>query len=230
MPPGQEKDDEGAQPATPSTGGTTTTDAPTDTDSGETTESSGTGSKTKDGGSTTPVVPDPTTTTSTTSTTSTTTTTTAAPADPTPAASGAVGVSPPPSTTSTLAAEPATERPVLDEQSPVPGPADWSFLTGEVAPTGGGVTSVEEPAVDERPVDSTSVVLSWLIERETGNSSMVVLTPFIVVWTIWDAVTSAGSGLAAPASGLATFVVLILFDKSRLPAPNGLLRRSQAAG
>ena len=76
--------------------------------------------------------------------------------------------------------------------------------------------------------DKTSVVLSWLVEREPLGSSIGVLTPFVVLWTILDAATSAGSGMAAPASGLATFVLLVLFDKSQLARADGLLRRKPA--
>jgi hypothetical protein len=54
---------------------------------------------------------------------------------------------------------------------------------------------------------------------------MAVLSPLVVLLTIWDAVASAGAGLAAPASGLGTFVVLVLFDKGRLLGDARLLRR-----
>jgi hypothetical protein len=70
------------------------------------------------------------------------------------------------------------------------------------------------------------VVLSWLVERDSmAGPSMAMLSPVVVLLTIWDAATSAGSGVAAPASGLGTFVLLVLFEKGQLANGARLFRR-----
>ncbi len=71
----------------------------------------------------------------------------------------------------------------------------------------------------------TSIVLSWLMDREAHGTPMTVLSPLLVLVTIWDAASSAGSGMAAPASGLGTFVLLLLVDRSRLAKEHALRSR-----
>lgn len=89
----------------------------------------------------------------------------------------------------------------------------WSFLAGQ------GVSPPARPnlveALDPAP-NPSKVVLSWLVERNSTGASMAVLSPIVVLLTVWDAVASAGSGLAAPASALGTFVMLILFEKGHV--------------
>ena len=100
--------------------------------------------------------------------------------------------------------------------------ADWSFLTGEDFSVVADVEPIETPGAESRP---STVVLSWLVERETMSPTMAVLSPVVVLLTIWDAAASAGSGLAAPASGLGTLVLLVLFEKGSLANGARLLRR-----
>ena len=219
VPPEQESAGGGGQADIPSTVAPTTIGAPADVDSGASTKTSGTGSKSSETGvGIVTVSPASTTTTTTTRETST------------PVVSGGAVALRGASTTSTTDAEEPTEGRVSDVAtiSRLEN-GDQSFLAGGFAPSSAVGTSVHAASAIEAPVDTTSVVLSWLIEREGIGSSMVMTTPFVVLWTIWDALSSAGSGLAAPASGLATFVGLILFDRGRLAAPNGLVRKREAA-
>jgi hypothetical protein len=94
-----------------------------------------------------------------------------------------------------------------------------SFLSGE----GASVEIAAEPS-GMPPVEPemSSVVLSWLMEREADGAPMTVLSPLLVLLTIWEAASSAGSGMAAPASGLGTFVLLVLVDRSRLAKEHAL--------
>lgn len=96
--------------------------------------------------------------------------------------------------------------------------SDWTFFAGdELAPAA------------TQPVESqqmpSAVVLSWLVDRDVKGPSMAMLSPVVVLLTIWEAAASAGSGLAAPASGLGTFVLLVLFEKGHLANGARLFRR-----
>lgn len=101
---------------------------------------------------------------------------------------------------------------------------DWGFLTGDdqnhLSP------SVPIERIEPKP-HASSVVFSWLLESEAFEPSMAVVGPVLVLMTMWDAAASAGSGLAAPASGLGTFVLLILLDKTRLGDARLLRRGSE---
>ena len=105
--------------------------------------------------------------------------------------------------------------------------SDWDFLMDEDT----SAFAVVEPARAPKPEDSTSmVVLGWVVERNAlGGPSMAILSPIVVLLTIWDAATSAGSGLAAPASGLGTFVLLVLFERGHLANGARLFRRRAEA-
>ena len=82
----------------------------------------------------------------------------------------------------------------------------------------------------EPEANPSRVVLSWLFERDSmGGPSMAILSPVVVLLTIWDAATSAGSGVAAPASGLGTFVLLVLLEKGQLANGARLFRRRAEA-
>jgi hypothetical protein len=114
---------------------------------------------------------------------------------------------------STVAAAPiTTERAALD----------WIRLIGEDLSQQSRFDPVE--TLESEP-NTSRVVLSWLVERTSTGTSMAVLSPLVVLMTIWDAAASAGSGLAAPASGLGTFVLLVLLEKGHLGNGAGLLRR-----
>jgi hypothetical protein len=114
---------------------------------------------------------------------------------------------------STVAAEPVTA-----ERAPL----DWIRLIGEDLSQQSRFDPVE--TFESQP-NTSQVVLSWLVERTSTGTSMAVLSPLVVLMTILDAAASAGSGLAAPASGLGTFVILVLLEKGHLANGGGLLRR-----
>jgi hypothetical protein len=97
---------------------------------------------------------------------------------------------------------------------------EWLLLTGEDVSQ---PTPFDPAATLER--DTSTVVLSWLVERTSTGTSMAVLSPLVVLMTIWDAAASAGSGLAAPASGLGTLVLLVLVEKGHLVNGARLVRR-----
>jgi hypothetical protein len=99
---------------------------------------------------------------------------------------------------------------------------EWILLTGEDVSQPTPFAPVE--TLDSEP-DTSTVVLSWLVERTSTGTSMAVLSPLVVLMTIWDAAASAGSGLAAPASGLGTLVLLVLVEKGHLVNGARLLRR-----
>ena len=99
---------------------------------------------------------------------------------------------------------------------------DWTFLTGETEFVAAQVEQIETPEPASNP---SMVVLSWLVERDSMSPSMAMLSPVVVLLTIWDAAASAGSGLAAPASGLGTLVLLVLFEKGHLANGARLFRR-----
>lgn len=158
------------------------------------------------------------------------TTTTTVPVAEATVVSGDVTYSPERSTTPSpaIAVDDGAEGSSPSKAPPPASTAKWSFLSGEDPSPDVPLAPVGLPATIDERSGATSVVLSWLVEREALGSSMSVLTPVVVLLTIWDAITSAGSGVAAPASGLGTFVLLVLFDKTRLGAGNGLLRRGSA--
>lgn len=99
---------------------------------------------------------------------------------------------------------------------------DWSFLSGEETLP---IEREEPTGAVESESESPTVVLSWLLERDASSPSMTMLSPIVVLLTIWDAAASAGSGLAAPASGLGTLVLLILVEKGHLANGARLVRR-----
>lgn len=102
--------------------------------------------------------------------------------------------------------------------------AERSFLTMALdSPV--GVATLDGLDASDPTFGAASVVLSWLVDHEIGGGSMAVLSPFLVVLTIWDAASSAGSGVAAPASGLGTFVLIVLLDRSRLASKADLAGR-----
>ena len=100
--------------------------------------------------------------------------------------------------------------------------ADLGFLAGSET---SAPLAVEPVDVLDPTAKASAVVLSWLVERESVGPSMAMLSPLVVLLTIWEAAASAGSGLAAPASALGTFVVVVLFEKGHLANGARLLRR-----
>jgi len=97
-----------------------------------------------------------------------------------------------------------------------------TFLAGEADAQPARLDSIARPHPE---ADTSTVVLSWLVERGSAGTPMAVLSPLVVLLTIWDAAASAGAGLAAPASALGTFVLLVLFEKGHLASAARLLRR-----
>lgn len=119
--------------------------------------------------------------------------------------------------------------PVEAELTPAVAPGerkiDWSFLTGDVQ-----AESLAQAPVEHVDAESevSSVVFSWLVGSQAVDTPPAIAGPVLVLLTIWDAAASAGSGLAAPASGLGTFVLIVLFDRTRLGDIRLLRRRSES--
>lgn len=62
------------------------------------------------------------------------------------------------------------------------------------------------------------MTLGWLFDRDPSGFALAVFSPFLALMTIWDAIMSAGSGLVAPAAGLAAVVAVVIVDRRSLLA------------
>ena len=67
-------------------------------------------------------------------------------------------------------------------------------------------------------MDAATVTLGWLFDRDPSGFALAVFSPFLALLTIWDAIMSAGSGLVAPAAGLAAVVAVAIVDRRALLA------------